>query len=43
MLAMLGAGLLPTLAFIIERKITRRVRDLLAADPRLAAPAAPPT
>jgi integral membrane protein len=35
MLAMLGAGLLPTLAFIIERRITRRVREMLVADPKL--------
>lgn len=27
MLAMVGAGLLPFLAFIIERKISRRIRD----------------
>jgi integral membrane protein len=42
MAAMIGAGLLPTLAFIIERKITRRVTEMLVADPSLSEPAAPP-
>jgi integral membrane protein len=41
MLAMLGAGLLPTLAFIIEHKITRRVRGMLAAEASLTRPVPP--
>jgi integral membrane protein len=30
MAAMIGAGLLPFLAFVIERKVERRVRDVVA-------------
>lgn len=33
MLAMVGAGLLPGLAFVIERRVTRRVRAKLARSP----------
>jgi integral membrane protein len=33
MLAMVAAGFLPFLAFIIERRVERRVREVLAAEP----------
>lgn len=32
MAAMVGAGFVPTLAFIIERRVARRVEELLAPD-----------
>jgi integral membrane protein len=34
MLAMLGAGLLPLLAFIIERRVTRKVQARISLDQR---------